>query len=245
MRNVQPSRTFRSILLAITAACAQAESMFCWARGLTRHILADELANTLTHGFGLISSIVGFIILLILAILRGGKWQIVGCAIFGVTLVCLYAASTFYHGISSPRAKRALMIFDHSAIYLLIAGTYTPFLLVNLRGSWGWSLLAVIWSMAVVGILFKLWFADRFPAISVSAYVGMGWLGVIAAHQVSTHVPLTGVVWIILGGLAYTIGVIFYACKRIPHHHLIWHLLVMAGSACHYIAVLCSVFPRA
>jgi hemolysin III len=245
MPDVQPSGTFRSIALAITAACAQAESMFSWARGLTRHITADELANTLTHGFGLISSIVGFIILLILAILRGGKWQIVGCAIFGVTLVCLYAASTFYHGISSPRAKRALMIFDHSAIYLLIAGTYTPFLLVNLRGSCGWSLLAVIWSMAVVGILFKLWFADRFPAISVSAYVGMGWLGVIAAHQVYTHVPLTGVVWIVLGGLAYTIGVIFYACRRIPHHHVIWHLLVMAGSACHYIAVLYSVFPRA
>lgn len=219
--------------------------MFPWACGLARHITADELANTITHGFGLIGSIVGFIVLLILAILRCGKWQIVGCAIFGVTLVCLYAASTLYHGISSPRAKRALMIFDHSAIYLLIAGTYTPFLLVNLRGSWGWSLLAVIWSMAVVGILFKLWFADRFPVISVSAYVVMGWLGVLAAHQVYTHVPLAGVVWIVLGGLAYTIGVIFYACKRIPHHHVIWHLLVMAGSACHYIAVLYSVFPRA
>src|SRR5579862_3479429 len=139
-----------SIPLATTGANAQAEGMFSWARGLTRHITADELANTLTHGFGLVSSIVGFVILLILAILRGGIWQILGCTIFGATLVCLYAASTFYHGTSSPRAKRALMIFDHSAIYLLIAGTYTRFLLVNLRGNWGWSLFAVIWSMAVV-----------------------------------------------------------------------------------------------
>jgi hemolysin III len=235
----------QAIPLAFTPARAQAEFMFSWARGLTQHITADELANTLTHGFGLVSSIVGFVILLILAILHGGVWQILGCSIFGVTLVCLYAASTFYHGTSSPRAKRALMIFDHSAIYLLIAGTYTPFLLVNLRGSWGWSLFAVIWSMAIVGILFKLWFADRFPVISVSAYVAMGWLGIIAAHQVYAHVPLTGVVWIVLGGLAYSIGVVFYACKKIPYHHVIWHLLVMTGSACHYIAILYSVFPRA
>jgi hemolysin III len=234
-----------AILLASTVVCAQAESMFSWARALTRHITADELANTLTHGFGLVSSIVGLVILLVLAILRGGKWQILGCAIFGATLVCLYAASTFYHGASSPRAKSALMILDHCAIYLLIAGTYTPFLLVNLRGSWGWSLLSVIWSMAVVGILFKLWFVDRFPVISVSAYVTMGLLGIIAAHQVYTHVPFTGVVWIVLGGLAYLIGVIFYSCRKIPYHHVIWHLLVMTGSACHYIAILYSVFPRA
>jgi hemolysin III len=233
------------ILLAITAAHAQAESMFSWARGITRHIRADELANTLTHGLGLVSSIVGFVILLFLAITRGGRWQILGCAIFGATLVCLYAASTFYHGTSSPRAKRALMIFDHSAIYLLIAGTYTPFLLVNLHGSWGWSLFAVIWTMAVAGVLFKLWFADRFPIISVSAYVAMGWLGVIAGHQVYLHVPLTGVVWIVLGGLAYSVGVIFYACKKIPYHHVIWHLLVMTGSACHYVAILYSIFPHA
>lgn len=219
--------------------------MYSWARALTHHITADELANTLTHGLGLVSSIIGFVILLILAIVRGGIWQIVGCAIYGATLVCLYAASTFYHGTSSPRAKRILMIFDHSAIYLLIAGTYTPFLLVNLRRSWGWPLFAVIWTMAVLGILFKLWFADRFPVFSVSAYVAMGWLGILAAHQVYTHVPFTGVVWIVLGGIAYTIGVIFYGCKQIPFHHVIWHLLVMTGSACHYVAILYSIFPRA
>jgi hemolysin III len=238
------TRAYHLIPLAIAAAWAQAEFMLSWARGLTRHITADELANTLTHGIGLVSSIVGFVILLIIAVLRGGKWQILGCTIFGATLVCLYAASTFYHGTASPRAKRVLHIFDHSAIYLLIAGTYTPFLLVNLRGSWGWSLFAVLWSMAAVGILFKLWFADRFPVISVAAYVTMGLLGIIAAHQIYTHVPFTGVVWIVLGGLAYLIGVVFYACRKIPYHHVIWHLLVMTGSACHYIAILYSVFPR-
>jgi hemolysin III len=218
--------------------------MFSWTRALTRHITADELINTLTHGAGLAASMLGFVVLLIVAILRGGAWQIVGCAIYGATLVCLYAASTFYHGVCLPRAKRVLHIFDHCAIYLLIAGTYTPFLLVNLRGSWGWTLLAVIWGCAVLGILFKLWFADRFPIFSVSAYVAMGWLGVIAAQQVYAHVPLTGVVWIVLGGLAYSIGVVFYACKKIPHHHAIWHLLVMAGSTCHYVAILCSVFKK-
>ena len=218
--------------------------MFSWTRALTRHITTDELVNTLTHGAGMAASVLGFVVLLIVAILRGGPWQIVGCAIYGATLVCLYAASTFYHGVSSPRAKHVLHMFDHCAIYLLIAGTYTPFLLVNLRGSWGWTLLAVIWTCAVLGILFKLWFADRFPIFSVSAYVAMGWLGVIAARQVYAHVPLKGVVWIVLGGLAYSIGVIFYACKKIPHHHAIWHLLVMAGSTCHYVAIFYSVFKR-
>ena len=216
--------------------------MFSWSRAIPRSITADEVANTLTHGFGLVGSVLGFVILLLLAIVRGGTWQILGCAIYGATLVCLYAASKFYHGVSSPRAKRLLHVFDHCAIYLLIAGTYTPFLLVNLHGSWGWSLFAAIWSFAVAGILFKLWFTDRFPVLSVSAYVAMGWLGVIAARQVYAHVPLTGIVWIILGGAAYSIGVIFYACKKIPHHHVIWHLLVLTGSTCHYIAILYSVF---
>ena len=126
--------------------------MFSWTRAITRHITADEIANTLTHGIGLVCSILGFAALLVLAILRGGTRQILGCAIYGITLVCLYAASTFYHGVSSPRVKRVLLIFDHCAIYLLIAGTYTPFLLVNLHGSWGWSLFAAMWSIAVAGI---------------------------------------------------------------------------------------------
>jgi hemolysin III len=217
--------------------------MVSWARAVTKHITVEELPNALTHGFGLLCSILGFIVLLVVTLIRGGKWQIISCAIYGVTLICVYAASTLYHGVSSPRWKKGFLLFDHCAIYLLIAGTYTPFLLVNLRGGWGWPLFGVIWGIAVSGVLFKLLFADRFPIFSVAMYLGMGWLGIIAAKQVYIHVPSIGLVWIFAGAIAYSIGVIFYACKKIPHHHTIWHLLVMAGSGCHYIAILYSVFP--
>jgi hemolysin III len=219
--------------------------MVSWARAVTKHITVEELPNALTHGFGLLCSILGFIVLLVVTLIRGGKWQIISCAIYGVTLICVYAASTLYHGVSSPRWKQGFLLFDHCAIYLLIAGTYTPFLLVNLRGGWGWPMFGVIWGIAVSGVLFKLLFADRFPILSVTMYLGMGWLGIIAAKQVYIHVPSIGLVWIFAGAFAYSIGVIFYACKKIPHHHTIWHLLVMAGSGCHYIAILYSVFPPA
>ncbi len=209
---------------------------------LRSHITADELANTLTHGVGYVFSLLGFVLLLAIAILHGGRWQILSCAIYGASLVCLYAASTLYHGTSSPRVKHALMIFDHCAIYALIAGTYTPFLLVNLKGAWGWSLFAVIWSIAVSGILFKLWFADRFPIFSTTLYLAMGWLGIVAARQVYTHVPSTGLMMLAIGGLLYTVGVVFYACKKIPHHHVIWHIFVMCGSACHYVAIVFALF---
>ena len=219
--------------------------MVSWARAITKHITVEELPNALTHGFGLLCSILGFIVLLVVTLIRGGKWQIISCAIYGATLICVYAASTLYHGVSSPRWKKGFLLFDHCAIYLLIAGTYTPFLLVNLRGGWGWPMFGVIWGIAVSGVLFKLLFADRFPILSVALYLGMGWLGIIAAKQVYIHVPSIGLVWIFAGAFAYSIGVIFYACKKIPHHHVIWHLLVMAGSGCHYIAILYSVFPPA
>jgi hemolysin III len=219
--------------------------MVSWARAITKHITVEELPNALTHGFGLLCSILGFLVLLVVTLIRGGKWQIISCAIYGLTLICVYAASTLYHGVSSPRWKRGFLLFDHCAIYLLIAGTYTPFLLVNLRGGWGWPMFGVIWGIAVSGVLFKLLFADRFPIFSVAMYLGMGWLGIIAAKQVYVHVPSVGLAWIFAGAFAYSIGVIFYACKKIPHHHVIWHLLVMAGSGCHYIAILYSVFPPA
>jgi hemolysin III len=201
----------------------------------------EELANAITHGVGLVFSIIGFVTLLVLALMRGGPWQIAGCAIYGTTLVCLYAASTLYHSVPSLRFKRALLIFDHCAIYALIAGTYTPFLLVNLRGPWGWSLFGVMWGLALAGILFKLWFVDHFPILSTSCYVLMAWVGVVAVKPVLAHVPATGLFWLVVGGLMYMLGVVFYALKRIPHNHAIWHVLVMAGSTCHYIAVLYAV----
>ena len=207
-----------------------------------RHSL-EEIANAITHGIGLLLSIAGFVVLLVLAALRGTAWHIVACSIYGATLICLYAASTLYHAVISPRVKRALRIFDHSAIYLLIAGTYTPFLLVSLRGPWGWSLFGVIWGLALVGVLFKFWFVERFAILSTAVYLAMGWLVVIAAKPVITHLPLTAIIWLLAGGLAYTGGVIFFAAKRIPYSHAIWHLFVLAGSICHYFAVLSTVIP--
>jgi hemolysin III len=203
----------------------------------------EEVANTITHGIGLLLSVVGFVVLLVLAALRGTAWHIVACSIYGATLICLYTASTLYHAVISPRVKRALRIFDHSAIYLLIAGTYTPFLLVSLRGPWGWSLFGVIWGLALAGVLFKFWFVERFVILSTAVYIAMGWLVVIAAKPVITHVPSTALIWLLAGGLAYTGGVIFFAAKRIPYSHAIWHLFVLAGSICHYFAVLFTVIP--
>jgi hemolysin III len=207
-----------------------------------RHSL-EEIANAITHGIGLLLSIAGFVVLLVLAALRGTAWHIVACSIYGATLICLYAASTLYHAVISPRVKRALRIFDHSAIYLLISGTYTPFLLVSLRGPWGWSLFGVIWGLALAGVLFKFWFVERFAILSTAVYIAMGWLVVIAAKPVITHLPLTAIIWLLAGGLAYTGGVIFFAAKRIPYSHAIWHLFVLAGSICHYFAVLSTVIP--
>src|SRR5271168_722824 len=215
------------------------------ARAKTIRRDAEELVNSITHGVGLVLSIAGFVVLLTLAVMHGSALRIVSCAIYGSTLICVYAASTLYHGIAAPRFKRALKIFDHCAIYLLIAGTYTPFLLVNLRGPWGWSLFGVMWGLALAGILFKLWFVDHFPILSNSLYVAMGWLGVIAVKPILAHVPATGLLWLLIGGLMYSIGVVFYALKKLPYSHVVWHVFVMAGSTCHYVAILYAVFPQA
>jgi len=202
---------------------------------------AEELANSLTHGVGLILSIAGFATLLSLAVMRGNGWRIVSCAIYGSTLLCLYAASTFYHGMRSRRLKRILNICDHSAIYLLIAGTYTPFLLVNLRGGWGWSLFGVIWGLAMAGILFKVWFVEHSSVLSTAVYLLMGWLALVAVKPMLVRIPASGLLWLLAGGVFYTVGVVFYAWKKVPYNHAIWHGFVLAGSTCHYFAVLCSV----
>jgi hemolysin III len=208
-------------------------------------ISVEELANSITHGIGLALSIAGFVVLLVLAAVRGSAWHIVGCAIYGTTLICVYTASTLYHSIPRPKFRRILKILDHSAIYLLIAGTYTPFLLVNLRGAWGWSLLGVVWGLAAAGIVFKVWFVDRFQFLSTAIYMAMGWLALIAVKPLLAAVPTAGFIWLVAGGLLYTVGVLFFAWKRVPYNHAIWHIFVMAGSICHFLAVLCSVVPPA
>lgn len=204
----------------------------------------EELLNSITHGFGLALSVAGFLALLALSIMRGDAWQIVGCSIFGATLIFLYGASTLYHSFRALHLRRILRTLDHSAIFLLIAGTYTPFTLVNLRGPWGWSLLVAVWALAIIGIVFKIFFVDRFEVVSTVIYLLMGWLGVVAIRQILALLPTSGFLWLVAGGLAYTVGVLFFACRKVPYNHAIWHVFVLAGSVCHYFAVLFSVLPQ-
>lgn len=203
----------------------------------------EELANGITHGIGLVLSVAGLVALVALSIIRGNAWHIAGCTTFGVTLVLLYTASTLYHSLRRPRLKRILKVLDHTAIYLLIAGTYTPFTLVNLRGFWGWVLFALVWSFCVFGIVWKMFHAERFVIVSTLLYIAMGWLVLIAVKPLLAAVPLSGIAWLLAGGLFYMVGVLFFAVKRIPYNHAIWHVFVMAGSICHYFAVVLYVLP--
>lgn len=204
----------------------------------------DELANTLTHGLGVALALAGLAVLITLASLHHSARQLVSYSIYGVTLVLLYATSTAYHGVKMPRAKRLLRILDHASIYLLIAGTYTPFALISLRGVWGWSLLGIIWALAATGVVFKIFFIGRFPRTSVVIYLGMGWLALVAARQLFAHLPTTGLILVFAGGLCYTLGVLFFAFDYKRFHHAIWHLFVLAGSICHFFAVLVSTASR-
>jgi hemolysin III len=208
-----------------------------------RKTLRYELANSATHGAGLALSVAGCALLVTLAALRGNAWHIVACSVYGATLVCLYAASTLYHSVRSRRLKRIFRVIDHSSIYLLIAGTYTPFTLVSLRGAWGWTLFGVVWGLTLAGILFKVWFVDRVPIVSTIVYVLMGWLVIIAVKPVLAMVPMAAIVWLAAGGLLYTAGVAFFAWQRLPYHHAIWHVFVLGGSVCHFVAVLYYVVP--
>lgn len=207
----------------------------------------EEIANWITHGLAALAAVVGAVVLAGIALERGDAWHIVGCTVFGITLVMLYAASAIYHAMPADfeRAKRRWKTADHSAIYLLIAGSYTPFMLVNLRGPWGWSLLAVVWSMATFGILCETTRLRRFSNLRVGVYLTMGWSVVVAAKPIIDAMPVTGLALIVLGGLAYTGGVTFYVWHRLRYHHAIWHSCVVAGSALHYAAVLWYVLPTA
>lgn len=203
----------------------------------------EEVANCATHGLGLALSVAGFVALVVLAWGHGDRWQVASCGVYGASLVALYLASTLYHGARRPRVKRLFQALDHCGIYLLIAGTYTPFTLVTLRGPWGWTLFGLVWSFALAGIVFRVVFGERYRPLAVASYVLLGWLCVVAVKPILELVPLGALAWIAAGGLAYTAGVFFFAAKRIPHHHAIWHLFVLGGSICHYVAVLLYVLP--
>ena len=202
------------------------------------YTLGEEIANSITHGIGALLSVAGLVVLVLFATWYGGVWELVSFTIYGVTLFLLYLASTLYHSFQRPDIKRVLRIVDHSSIYLLIAGTYTPFLLVAVRNTTGWTMLVTVWGLAVLGIAFKALFIHKFQVVSTLAYVGMGWLCVVAWNEMMANLPLQSVVLLALGGASYTVGVIFYAWHKMPYNHAVWHLFVMGGSACHYFAIL-------
>ena len=210
---------------------------------LPQYSVGEEIANSVTHGAGIVLAIAGLAVLAAFAALRGDVWHIVACSIFGAALILCYTTSTLYHSVRVERIRRVLRALDHSAIFLLIAGTYTPFMLVNLRGPWGWSLLAVIWGLAVAGIALRLVLKGRLHGLVVALYIAMGWVVVVAVQPLLEHVAPGGLALLAGGGIAYTVGVVFYKWRRLPYHHAIWHGFVMLGSALHFFAVLFYVIP--
>jgi hemolysin III len=203
----------------------------------------EEVMNAVTHGIGTLLAVAGLVLLTVLAYLHGDIWHIVSFSIYGSTLVLLYLASTLYHSFTNERVKRIFKILDHSAIYLLIAGTYTPFTLVPLHGVLGWTVFGVVWGLAIIGIVLKVFFAGRFKFVSTMCYLGMGWFIVVAIKPLIATVPALGMSWLFVGGLFYTLGSVFYLWKKIPYNHAIWHLFVLAGSVSHFIAVFFYVLP--
>ncbi|ENM3929462.1 hemolysin III family protein [Vibrio cholerae] len=204
----------------------------------------EEVANTISHGVGLILGIVGLVLLLVKAVAQqADALTITSMSIYGGSMIALFLASTLYHAIPYQRAKRWLKTFDHCAIYLLIAGSYTPFLLVSLRTPLAVGLMIVIWSLALIGILMKIAFVYRFKKLSLVTYLTMGWLSLIVIYQLAIHLEVGGLTLLAAGGLIYSLGVIFYVAKRIPYNHAIWHAFVLAGCACHFLAIYLYVEP--
>jgi hemolysin III len=208
-------------------------------------VVREEVANSVTHGLGLLASLVGAVVLVSLSVEQGEVWHVVSAAIYGATLVTLYAASTLYHALKGTRARNVLRVLDHCAIYLLIAGTYTPITLVSLRGGWGWTLFGLAWGLAAAGIVFKILAAGRFAILSTVAYVLMGWLCIVALKPMLVLLSPGALALLGAGGVLYTAGIVFYHSKRVPYSHAVWHLFVVAGSVCHYLAIALYVLVPA
>ena len=215
-----------------------------------QYTVGEEIASSLTHGAGAVLSVAALVIMVVYAAAQHDPWRIVSVSVFGGTLILMYLASTLYHALPYPCAKRWLQICDHCAIYLLIAGTYTPFMLVSLRGPWGWSLFGVVWGIAVVGCVFKALSREGYDKpwwnwVSSGLYVAMGWLVLVALKPVMDALPAGGFWLLALGGVSYTGGVLFFMWEKLPYNHAIWHLFVLGGSAAHFFAVLYFVVPVA
>jgi hemolysin III len=216
------------------------ESQVAWQNPYS---LGEEVANSIIHGLGVLLSVAGFTLLLTFAAIEGDIWRIVSFSVYGATLVFLFLASTLYHSLPGEKAKRIFRMIDHCAIFLFIAGSYTPFMLVKLRDGSGWWLFGLAWGLAALGITQKLVFRHRFAKLSLATYLVMGWMIVVASSELVQALDTGGVAWLISGGLSYTVGVFFYVRKTMPYHHAIWHIFVLAGSICHYFAILFYVLP--
>lgn len=208
-----------------------------------QYSLGEEIAHAITHGLGIALSIAALVVLDVIAARRGTTLQLVSVTVYGATLILLYTASTLYHSLSATPARRVFQVIDHASIYLLIAGTYTPFTLVTLYGPWGWSLFAVVWALAAVGVSLEAFWGSRPKWVSAAVYLAMGWMIVVAIRPLLAALPPAGWHLLLAGGLAYTLGCVFYVLKRVPYMHAVWHVFVLAGSALQFTAVLLYVLP--
>lgn len=209
----------------------------------SQYSIREEIAHSITHGIGVLLSISGLAVLVAFSALNGDSWHIVSTSIYGATLIFLYTSSTLYHGIPNPNAKKILQQLDHAAIYLLIAGTYTPFTLVSLRGELGWTLFGIVWALALIGVALEFTAKQKLKRVSVGIYLALGWLIIVAIKPMITSIGQGGLTLLVAGGLCYSLGVIFYVRKSMTYHHAIWHLFVLAGSACHFFAIFFYVIP--
>lgn len=205
--------------------------------------LLEEKINIITHAIGIALSIAALVLLVVFASLYGSVWHIVSFSIYGASLIMLYTASTLYHSIQNPKWRYRFNIVDHSAIYILIAGTYTPFTLVTLNGTVGWILFGVTWGIAAIGIIFKIFFTGRFDIVSTITYVAMGWIVIFAINPLIDNLSLNGLIWLFLGGIFYTIGAVIYAIEKIKFNHAIFHVFVLLGSISHFLAVFFYILP--
>jgi len=210
----------------------------------SQYRLGDILANSITHGLGAAFAIAGAVYLVLVS-RRGSAWVVVSCSVFAVTLVLVYICSTLYHSLVRTRARHVFHVLDHSAIYLLIAGTYTPFTLVSLRGPVGWILFSIVWTLAIAGVVFKSFAVGRFAVASAIVYLFQGWVVIFAVRPLIHAISPQCLIWLGAGGLAYTFGIVFFALDRIPYFHAAWHVFVLAGSVAHYVAILLYVVPGA
>lgn len=204
----------------------------------------EEIANAVTHGIGTLLAVAALVLLIVFATRYGDGWYITSYTIYGISMFILYLGSTLYHSIISKNAKKILRIFDHAAIYLLIAGTYTPFTLTILRGKTGWWIFGVIWTLAIVGILMKVFWVGKYEGISTMVYIIMGWLIIFAIRKLFILIPTQGIILLVAGGIIYTIGAVLFMFDKIPYNHAVWHLFVIGGSACHFFCILLYLFPN-